>query len=230
MCPCTLCGGSWRWRCHSFHCCNILWLLFVLFQPRHYFMANPEQRNERKESIRLHRHHHRRRRWRRRRRRLSFDTVVIHWVFVRSCFFSHWLMLPNVCVRIEIWIENCYHKHIWLGLFLYAWTQFAVNSITENIINHFGKFFCFSPISMCSAASYSFFCSFSFSLKFRRLLLNFIAVFFFRQLVNLWCKRFLFIFPSHFCRCDCRIGSRQMNETEREGRARECAWDPNEPK
>lgn len=120
-------------------------------------MANPEQRNERKESIRLHRHHHRRRRWRRRRRRLSFDTVVIHWVFVRSCFFSHWLMLPNVCVRIEIWIENCYHKHIWLGLFLSARTQFAVNSITENIINHFGKFFCFFPISMCSAASYNFF-------------------------------------------------------------------------
>lgn len=132
---------------------------------------------------------HRRRQRQRRRCRLSFDTVVIYFHLIRSFCENVW---------IEIWIENCYHKHIWLGLFLYARTQFAVNSTTENIINHFGTFSTFfSRIQCFSLAFFSCFAVF-YSISFQSS---------FCQLVNLWCKRFLFIFFSiAFCRCDCRIG------------------------
>lgn len=165
--------------------------------------------DEGKNSIRLHRHHHHRRRKRRRcrcRRRLSFDTVVIYNFFSVACTFGLFLC-RSLYVWIEIWIENCYHKHIWLGRFLYAWTQFAVNSTTKNIINHFGSFSVFSAL----------FCSCSISILWSA----FVCVFFFwaspvfysisfqssfYQLVKLWCKRFLFIFSIAFCRCDWRLG------------------------
>lgn len=187
---------------------------------------------------------------------IFFASCSHHWlILLLSLSLSLYLSLSHFMrVEIEIWIENCYHKHIWLGLFLYARTQFAVNSITENIINHFGSFSLFFshfqlPISMCAT-----FEQFQYiyiwrspSLSLCVLLQSFysttitgiggaaafvvINVFysisfssslcvFSCQLVNLWCKRFLFIyytfFSSHFALrffsvCDCRIGRCRMN-------------------
>lgn len=181
------------WLCVCFMystVCNVLvfmWLLPFVSLLEHFMIiicavsaktlliANPERK---KNAIRLHRHHHRRRR--KRRRRLSFDTVVIHSFFRRAPSLSQPLCMC-VYVWIEIWIENCYHKHIWLGRFLYARTQFAVNSTTKNIINHFGSFSTFFALTafQCfgsfSAVTFLFF----FIAELRlRLLLNFISVFF----------------------------------------------------
>lgn len=219
----------------------VLLLLLCRRRKRYLWLNHPMQKRPWRTKNLFHFHwyhyyHQQHRQWDRwRRKRCFFAVIIVIVALVLTLSSFRALILFSLCnsvalisyfyhclsveLEIEIWLENCYHKHIWLGLFLLRSNAICCEQHNRKHYKSFWKFFCcffllplplsrlqFNVLRSSSFNTYTYIFYVFFSLFCQRYFRRdhfsssssqfHSAVFFVFscQLVKLWCKRFLFIY------------------------------------